>query len=220
MSVSFQQMRAVLRTRARTLVAATTGSASLGAAGAMYTRAAGSFIADGFAPGMELTTVTGFTDTARSVITAVAAGTMTVSRTLATETASLGRTLIAGLPSRRHWEGRDFIATAGAPFMEESFPKGPMEQRTTGPTATVEGLPVYVLKIAVPKNNGTAALDAYATAALGLFEPNTSMVLGNGDTIWVKGKPGPFASECFPYEPSWEMVAVSIPLRLLTRNAA
>ena len=48
------------RARARTVSVATTGSVQLSATTTGYHRASGSFIADGFQAGMEITYVTGF----------------------------------------------------------------------------------------------------------------------------------------------------------------
>ena len=76
---------------------ATTGAASLSATATGYARSAGSFVTNGFAVGQQIT-ASGFTNPANngtSVITAVTATSLTVSKTPATvvETAAAGRTI-------------------------------------------------------------------------------------------------------------------------------
>ena len=82
---------------------ATTGAISLSATATGYSRASGSFVTNGFAVGQQIT-ASGFTNAANngtSLITAVTATTLTVSKTPATvaETAAAGRTIatVSGL---------------------------------------------------------------------------------------------------------------------------
>lgn len=223
--ISYREIREELRVLVRTLAVVTTGSTSLGATGTTYTRAAGSFLTDGFAPGMEITTVSGFTDTAKSVVKEVAALTLTVNRTLTTEAASAGRTLAVGLPTKRHWEGRDFVAPTEsngihAPFVDEQLLPGPTRQLTTGPTATLQADPQYQLTFAVAKNRGHEALERYVDAVIELFYPSRAITLDSGDVIHVRGDTGPYRGQIMDLEPSWKIIPVSFPLRLLTSNAA
>src|SRR6185503_14232379 len=95
-----------LRNRAIGLVVCTTGSTSLSATTTGYHRAAGSFITDGFQPGMETLpsgwSVTG--NNARCVITQVTASDLTIDGGRSVEAAGSGKTIAVGLPGIRIWE--------------------------------------------------------------------------------------------------------------------
>jgi hypothetical protein len=71
-------MQLALRDWAKTLVVATTGVLALAATASGYTRTTGSFVDDGFWPGMEITPA-GFIANAPRVITDVSALVITVS---------------------------------------------------------------------------------------------------------------------------------------------
>jgi len=88
------------RTRARTLSVCTTGTMSLAATATGYTRSSGSFLTDGFAPGMELTP-TGFVDNPASTILSVVAGAIVVNDARAVEADAGTRSLTVGLPTLR-----------------------------------------------------------------------------------------------------------------------
>src|SRR4051812_5489676 len=101
-AINHSAIRLAVRARALTLPAiATTGSASLGVSSNAYTRASGSFLTDGFEPGMELS-ASAFADSTNNgvaTITEVAALTMKVDKALVDAAGAAGKTLAVGLPA-------------------------------------------------------------------------------------------------------------------------
>lgn len=183
-----------------------------------YTRTAGSFLTDGFAPGMEVTPA-GFAANPVSVITAVNATTLTVKDARAVEAVATGRSLSVALPVGRAWENRAYDPTTGSPWIEEDYLPGPMRQTTIGPRGTLEATPQYVVKVYGSAGTGVGGLYGYADALLTLFAPRTSMTLTNGDVLRVRTDPAPYRSQLQQVEPGWAAVVVTIPLRLETANA-
>lgn len=204
--------------RVDTLSVVTTGSATLGATGSTYTRAAGSFITDGFAPGME-TTVSWSVQ--RRVITRVEALTLTVSEAPTASSETAGRTLSVAKPSRFSHEGVHFDPTQGAPWFEDVLVSGPQRQLTTGTSeATIEFDPVYRLWVHVPENVGSLAAYKYVDALLLLFKSNTSFSLSNGQSVHVRTDAGPFIGPLTHNRPGFMTVRVDINLRQHLLNAA
>lgn len=207
-----------LRARALTLSAVTTGSATLAATTSGYTRAAGSFVTDGFAVGMEVTP-TGFATNAAHVITSVAAGTIGTADTLTAETAAAGRTLAVGLPALRAWENVAFTPTGGRWFVEEDYLPGPAEQVTLGALGEIETFPQYVLKLYGTAGTGATALYVVADALLALFPPRQSITCSDGNVISVRTNPAPYRSQLLPApQGGWAVITVTIPCRVRSAN--
>jgi hypothetical protein len=206
-------MQKALREHVRDLVVLTTGSTSLGATGTTYTRASGSFVTDGFAPGMEVTP-SGFTDTAVSVVKSVAALTLTVSRTLTTETASSGRTLSVGLPSRVAYENIEFEPVTGSPWVREELVSGPVRMLTTIDNGTIEFDPLYLLDVNVPEKVGTGAVNRYADKLMDLFAPPTQIDMSDGNVIQARTDTMAYRGPVRHVTPGFASVRVTLPLRL------
>lgn len=211
------QMQLALRSKAMTLVVATTGSTSLSATSTGYARAAGSFITDGFYAGMEVTPV-GFPQTAVGVITAVTALTMTIAGGRTVAAAAGGRSLTVGLPSSRAWENVAFQPTAGVPWVREEFLPGPTQQVTIGPLGELEATPMYALYVSVAAEMGLVG-KRYVNALRTLFAPRTQIPLANGDTLRVRADTGPYAGQLQQSQPGFAVQPLTIPLRLRTPNA-
>ena len=129
--IDHKLIKRALRTQLATLEVATTGSTTLGATGTTFTRLAGSFITDGFQPGMEVTgSMEKAANNVAAAIVSVAALSMKVNRTLVTEAAAAGKTLTVGLPSYRAWENEELDPTLGVPYVEEQYLPGPTFLRT------------------------------------------------------------------------------------------
>lgn len=220
MSINNLQMQYAIRTRLLTMEVATTGSISLAANSSGFVRTTGSFITDGFEPGMELA-ATGFSQASNNanwVITYVEALTLHVSG-LSGATAASGRTLTVGLPSGRAYENEDFTPVSGEPYFEEQYLSGPSSQLTNGTDgATIQVDPLYVAMLFVPENNGMAAPNRYADAILTVFKPNSTFNLTNGNALRVRTDTGPFRGQMTRRKPGWVVVPVTIPLRLYTLN--
>lgn len=208
-----------IRTHLLTLEVATTGSLSLAASSTGYSRTSGSFVDDGFLVGMEVVG-TGFSEAdnnAAKTVTVVTALGLTCSGCVA-ESAAAGRTLAVPLPALRSWENLPLTPITGRPYVEEQYLSGPVSRGTLGPLGVLEGLPTYVLNLAVPANTGMDAARAYADALLTLFAPGTALTAGNGDVLRVRGDAAPFANQLLPRAAGWSVIPVTIPLRVRTTN--
>jgi hypothetical protein len=206
-----------LRALLRTLSVCTTGSTTLSATATGYARAAGSFLTDGFAAGMEVTP-TGFTQTTRSVITGVSALAITVAGGRTVEGAAAGRTLAVALPATRAWENTGTTAARGSVYVEEEYLPGAADLTTLGTNGVIVVEPMYVVTFAGPSEAGPLALTAYADAVLALFAPKTELVLSTGDVLRVHGDPAPYRDQLTDGDPGWAVVSVTIPLWLQTTN--
>lgn len=230
------QMQLALRSRLLALEVCTTGSTDLAATATGYTRSAGSFIADGFKLGMEIT-ASGFGTAANNgtgVITALTATVMTVSaytvandddgvptpteRTLEAEAEAAGRTIATALPVMRTWENTPTRPAAGKPYVSEQYIPGPTRQVTVGQDGQLEVTPQYQVQVSVPENTGSGAAREYADALMGLFAPGTSMTLTNGDVLRVRTDTGPFSGQLQRGEAGWVVLPVTFPCRLRTQN--
>lgn len=215
--ISEVQMQLALRAKALQLVVATTGTMSLAATTTGYTRATGSFLTDGFAPGMEVTP-TGFATNTPRVITAVSALAITVSGSLTAEAAAGGRSLTVGLPTSRAWENVAFQPVAGVPWVREEFLPGPTSQETIGPFGELEATPMYALYVNVPAETGLTG-KRYVDALRVLFAPRTQIALSTGDTLRVRADTGPYAGQLQQSQPGFATQPFTIPLRLRTPNS-
>jgi hypothetical protein len=224
MTVSHDIMQNAMRTRALTLSVCTTGSISMSTTATTYVRATGSFIADGFAVGMEITP-SGFTTSTVSVIIGpLTATTITVKGPLAVDAAGAGRTLTVGFPSLRTFENAalntsDGLPVTGQPYAEENYLPGPSGQVTIGSNGQIEVTPMYSLKINVPIKTGISADGRYADALLDLFTPRTAITLSNGDILRVRTDVGPFRGQRLLASPGFSVIPITIPFRLRTANS-
>ena len=226
--VDHRAILAAVRTRLATLVVCTTGATTLSVTSTGYARTAGSFLTDGFAPGMEVL-ASGFSAAAnngRSIVVAVAALSLTVSKVggTSTEGAAAARTLAVGLPAALGWENTDLVGIVGVPYLEEDYLPGPAPQvQTLGPQGRILATPMYVAKICFAQGGlveavGTTGPYRYADAILALFPPEQALALSTGDTLHVRANPAPYRGQ-LTHDANGSMVVVTIPLRLYTYNS-
>lgn len=213
MPINHQAIKLAMRTRLRSLQVCTTGTTALAATTTGYTRVTGSFVADGFRAGMEVTP-TGFTANPVSVITAVTATTMTVADARAAQGSASGRSLSVALPTAQAWEDVKFQPVAGKPFVIEQYLPGPAELLTLQPSGSVEYLPQYVVQVVTPAFTGGAASYGYADAILKHFPVGLVLTASDGSEARVRGQPAPFSSQLIPYTDGAMVVTVSIPFRV------
>lgn len=227
------------RNRALGLEVATTGSTSLSATTSGYARAVGSFVSDGFAVGMEVLAA-GFSNAAnngRSVITGLTATAMTVTkiteqavsatdptRTIvagtanAAESAGSGRSIVAGLPVLRAFEGIRVAPSPLAPWVEEDFVPGSSQMLTmpySGGVAEETGL--YVIKWYGVAGRGISGIRKCVDDLLARFTPGTSLTAGS-DTIRIRGDDRPRSTQLLAQEGGWLVCAIEIPWRSDTTN--
>jgi hypothetical protein len=209
-----------LRNHALATTVVTTGAVELSATAGGYARAAGSFLADGFAVGMEVIGqhfgLAG--NNGAHIIDGVSATTLTCQGCSA-ESSAAGRTLAVGLPALAAWENVTLTPTTGRWFLEEEYVPGPVAGIELGPFGAVEYLPQYVLKLYGLANRSTAALYAVADAVLTQFAPRTALTLTTGDTLRVRMSPAPYRSPLIPIDGGWAVGPITIPCGARVHNS-
>jgi hypothetical protein len=194
-----------------------------------YTRSdGGSFITDGFRPGMEFLT-TGFAANGYRVVKGVTASTITTFDTLTAETSSSGRSLTVALPETRIWENQKptrsgviiEAPTAGRPYVDEQFVAATHRARTMGSTTThrADETGMYVLNWYGVSGLGPDGIDDCAQAVLERFLPRTAITVGS-DVMRVSGETAPWADQIRPLSNGWSVVTVRIPWYAETTNLA
>jgi len=216
--INHHAIQLALRTKLLTLEVCTTGSVQLSATATGYERASGSFLTDGFVPGMEVAgaSFTGAANNANKTISSVTALTMTCPGT--TVEAVGARTLTVGLPASRAWENIAHEPTSNKPYVQEEYIPGPMEKTTLGPLGETETLPLYVPRVFVVAGNGADAGRKYADALIEHFAPGTSFTV-SGHTVVVRSVPAPFSGQLLQAGPGFAFVPVTVPLRVRTANS-
>ncbi len=205
------------RNRALTLVAVTTGLTDLVATTTGYTRAAGSFITDGFKAGMEVVP-TGFTELTPAVISQVAGGTLTILGGRSAESTGSNRSLVVGVPSFRAWENISKTPPIDRWYVDEEYVPGGSEllgQRNGG---DVIERGTYRLRFYGLANYGDLALMKVTDAAIALFTPHTALTVGSS-VVRVRGDQGPFCGQVLPLGNGRTYRALTVPWWSETTNA-
>lgn len=207
-------MRAGLRQRLLTLQKATTGTVSnIGASGTVFTRAAGSFITDGFCIGDEITAA-GFATSANNgvaMVTAISALQLTTDKALTTEAAGASVSIVAALPALRHWEGEVFSPTQGRPFVDESLLVPYSAPRAIGPAGVVYHAITFALNFVYPAGKGTLAVESMAAAALAHFARGTVFTYGSN-----RGRVEKVERRSLIQEPDWLRCPVQVAVAAYT----
>jgi uncharacterized protein DUF4128 len=206
-----------LQNRLAGVTVVTTGTMTLAATATGYTRAAGSFLTDGFAAGMEVTPV-GFTTTTRQMVTKVEALTLTTGAHTV-DSAAGSRSLAVGLPEIRAWENIGVTPIAGRPYVEADYVPA-TAQLLTAPSAggVVEETGLYVTRLYGVANTGFLALAKYAGAILALFPPGATLNLSDGSALRYRENPGPFRGSARADTPGFAVVTITVPWRSYTTN--
>lgn len=213
------------RSRLRgTVVAGSPGM--FGTSGSAFTRSAGSFVADGWAPGMEVAAA-GFPSATHNgvhVVRKVSPASLTVDAVLGSVAEASGRTVQAGIPQNFVLENSspddDPSPAPGRPWCTEAWlPGGGPVQRTMGSGGQLEALPSYVVALYVPEATGGLAARRYADAIIRRFPPGYALDVGNGDFCWVRWDLGPFPSPLTPARPGWAVMTITVPFLIRTPNS-
>jgi hypothetical protein len=219
--LDYLALRLAIRARLLTLSVCTTGSVNLSATATGYNRAAGSFITDGFAVGMEVNAsafaVPG--NNGAHVLTGVTATDLTVDGGLTAEVAGAGRTVAVGLPSTRLWENVAGTPVSGKPYVEEDFVTDNPPTLISMPAAggVVEHTPLYVLRWYFLADVGVLAAEKYVAAVLALFKAATVFTVG-GDAARVRGDVMPSRTRLNEDSTGFVRCTVTIPLRAYSTN--
>jgi hypothetical protein len=219
--VSFNHtaMQLALRAYAKTLLVSTTGAIQLSATATGYARAAGSFVADGFAVGMELS-ASGFTNPANNgakMCTGVSPLAITCAGCVA-EVAG-ARTLTVGLPTDIQKQNIKYVPTPGKTYVVEQYIPGPSTQKTLGPLGELELTPMYSLQMNVPAETGELAANRYIDALQTLFTPRTVITLPSGEVLRVRTDTGPYPSQLMPGLPGFAVQTLTVPFWSRTPNS-
>lgn len=221
MSLDLLAVHLALRSRALSLVVATTGSTTLSATAAGYARASGSFITDGFREGMELN-ATGFAVAGNNgphVITAggVSALALTCSG-CSVDAAAAGRTLSVGIPTLRSFENVRLTPLVGRHFFEEDFVPATSSVFTIpASSGDVYDTGLYILKWYGLPGTGVSALRKSVDALKARFAPGTQLTAGT-DFVRIRGDQAPYTGQIIPLS-SWSVLTLTVPWRVRSVNA-
>jgi hypothetical protein len=182
-------LRSAFRERLLTLVDIDhSPGVSVSLASGVFTRASGSWLTAGFAPGMEVT-VSGFTGSPLyGVVETVSALALKLNIT-GTQTVAGGGRFIVGLPQGRAWEGFDFFPVDGRPYVSESVRANATTLETICNPSGV-GVATNILEASAtffyPKNKGTLAIERMAGAAMKLLGESPRRLSYGGDAATIQ----------------------------------
>ncbi len=214
-----------LRAQALAIVVCTTGSTTLEATANGYARASGSFLVDGFMPGMEVTPV-GFTQTARGVISFVDATTMTIVGGRTVQAAGASRSLSVNTPSIVRYGNREPQENGivlpnlvqGRPWWREEMAAGGNALTTTTQRGWTLSTGIYYMTWAGLANYDEIGIHRCADAVRAAFPPEAWVrTLADGSTLRVTGNPAPFTGQIAPSGPAWAVARTRIPWELLAQ---
>ena len=204
---------------ANLIVAQTSGEHNLSSLVDGYERGSGSFLADGFHVGMEVT-VSGFTNHQPAVIREVTAGRIKTFTAVAAQSAASGRSMRVTFPSRVGWEN-----TLVQPLLHRHFAEvdnvGQPSVYLAGPAANGrrEDRGVYVVRWYGVANTGARGLRLCVDALAALFTVGTSFATAAGSIVRVRGDAGPSISQAQNRPAGFALLTLSIPWRRYAANA-
>jgi hypothetical protein len=176
-------VRLAVRAMLQSLVVCSTGSTTLAATATGFTRATGSFLADGFRVGYEVTP-SGFADNSVSVIVDVTDTTMALLDARKAQAAGAGRALTCGVPTTQIY-GSNLQPVVNPPstdrpFLFETFLPGTGELRGLTQGGTRSRQPIYTVQWWGVTNTGDESLTKPADIITDvLFTPNTVFPVPN-----------------------------------------
>lgn len=196
----------------------TTGTMSLSATTTGYARAdAGSFLTDGFVPGMEITPV-GFDANTVDLITGVTALTMTTANTRAAEASAGSRSIAVKLPAVQATELKDTTKLALRWRVREEFVPAPsrlMGQKNGG-LLYESGL--YILTLFCPERYGPLPMQAMTGALKALYAPGTTLTAGS-HTLRVRTDSSVYAGQIIPQGDGSARCLLTVPWEAYSINA-
>lgn len=203
------------RNRMLSLVVATTGSQTLAATATGYTRATGSFLADGFADGLEFVPA-GFSDVTPKVIESVSALSITTTSPVTAQSAGAGRSLVAGVPATRGFDNKRVKPISGRPYIEEEFvPGGHSLMGTTSGMNNEDG--TYRIRYYGIEGKGIAGIRKWIDALKALYAPGTNLVAG-ANTVRVRTDSSVRSTQIIPLQNGWAYSTLIVPWWALSNN--
>ncbi|MBP7548674.1 MAG: hypothetical protein KA761_00190 [Gemmatimonadaceae bacterium] len=177
-------MRAALRARLTSLVV-TSATANLTPSGYTYSRAAGSFVDDGFVVGDHIN-VTGLASTAngRSRVRKVEAATLTIDR--AVSGAQAIGTIVATVPALVAWEATPFVPTVGVPYVAEQMRPIGSAPAAVGSSGIERVEVLYAVNVFGPTGEGPLPAERLAGAIMQWFKPGARLVAGEHEVVVMK----------------------------------
>jgi hypothetical protein len=217
-AVAWEAVDVAFRTRLATLQVCTTGAATLSATATGYRRTSGSFLADGFAAGMEVRpTGAGWADTTPRTIVAATATELLVAGSPVVQGPAT-RTLTVGLPAAQVWENSSHVPTAASAWVEgELVPATSQLLSASAFGGWMEHRGLFVLRWYVMRDTGAVGLRRCASAVLGLFPPYQTLVAGQHQ-LRVRGDSAPRAGQIMQEERGHALLAIEIPWVLHARS--
>lgn len=170
----------------------------------------GSFIVDGFYPGMEIKP-SGFAANTVATITAVTARTVTTAaRTV--EASASGRTLLVGLPALVAWENEDVTVQriAGRAYMTVEYsPSTHTVQTFPARIGEAEETGMYVIKVFGISGFGPDHIDKYIDGLRALFAPGTVLTAGS-NPVRIRTDVAPSPGPLIPQDGGWTVCMLPI----------
>lgn len=210
---NFEVLRA-LRAHLKAVPVATATGGLYGKTATAFTRTTGSFITEGFVPGMEVAATGFISNSGVHIITGVTETQLTVATSgMVPEAPTVGRTLVVGLPALRAWENMPFVPIDNRWYIDEDYLPGQSAMATFG---ELDHGPIYVIKLYGLAGKGVEGLYRFTDAILRHFRPNLPLPLADGYTAVVRTDPPPFRGQVLPEGASHALVVVTVPLWVRT----
>lgn len=215
--MSTDAIEEAFRTRLTSLVVCGTGLQTLQATVTGYRRTTGSFVADGFAAGMECVPV-GFASNPVQVVEDVTALTLTMRGARAAQGAGSNRSIQVGLPQARVWENTRYTPDPNTCYVETEL----LSQAGTllsfpAELGTREERGLYLVRWYGLQDMGKRGLSRCVDAARALFTPNTVLTAG-AFTVRLRGDECAYPSSVLRVASGHALVTLTIPWRLYRLN--
>lgn len=206
-----------LRNRALAVSVVTTGVITdLSATATGYHRASGSFVTDGFVPGMEITPAS-FTTNTVDLITGVTASDLTTLNARAVEAVGT-RSIAVALPSIRAWELTDITPNALKWMVREEMIPGPSKLLGQKNGGLVQEIGLYVLTLFGPEKYGPLAMRKMTDALEALFAPGTTVTAGS-HTVRVRTDSSVYSGQILPQGDGHARCQLTVPYEAFSINS-
>ena len=212
-------VNSALKARGLGLSVVTTGPTSLGSNAQGYTRTQGSFLADGFTVGMEVTP--SFGSQTPSYITALTDTLMTMHGGRAVMSAGQGRSLRVVLPAMRAFDNENITPVQGRWYVEGEYSPSTSRLRTiTASRGSGDDTGEYFWRLYGIADTGLDAFSAMTSALLALYPPGAVLPIDETTAVHIGTLPAPWASSVQQDDPGFAVCTVTIPWFVLFTNPA